>query len=232
MESKFIYDSIAKHERSGQYYKDARNWYFSKYVYAPWERAILLWIAVLAVCSAGIIGFGFYSLFPLVRELNIAITIPNDNTYPVLRTSPANNNNYDAEQAALDFLIRRYVIQRESYSYDNLGKQKLQIKNLSSNIVFKKFSNYISVSNPNSPVLLYQKNMIRSVVIQSIAFDLNEDIVLVKFKTKVHDYITNSEEESSWISRMSYTISDINSVIYDKSKFEFKVTDYIVQPLR
>jgi type IV secretion system protein VirB8 len=223
-------NSVLINERSGQYYVDAQNWHFHRYVYPILERSFIFCISILTAVVASIAIIAFLSLFPISQAIDVGIPIrEGSESQPVMNELPQGENN--VEIVIAKFLATKYVEYCESYEYAKLADQLSRVQNLSSKVVFKKFYNYIDTQNADSPVLLYQRYLTRHVEIISTTFLPEYENIIVKFKAIVQDHRNGNKDETLWIANIRYNMSDINKVLRDKTKFEFMVTDYATKQI-
>jgi type IV secretion system protein VirB8 len=139
----------------------------------------------------------------------------------------------EPEQPVAKYLAANYVKMRESYSYNGLEVQVNKIRNSSTKFVYKQFYNNISLDNPDSPVLLYQRTSSRSVDIKSVNFSTDANNIMVRFDATVSDHKNkNVSTTTRWIANVSFSMSDINRVIKENTEFNFIVTDYHVQQIK
>ena len=223
--------TIKSHIDSGEYFVDARDWYFAKYVYPTIERSLVFIIATTVVFAAFIGGNTIASLFPITKEVPLILAMPNaDDRQPVITLKP--NKTVEPQMLVTNYLLRKYIIDRESYAFDKVERQIAIIHNNSSKLVAKKFENYIKIQNPDSPILLYQTSISREIEIISTKKVMNDyNNWHVKYRAILIDE-ENNKIESLWLANVFFNISDIEALIANKEKFEFLVTEYNTEQIK
>lgn len=131
-------------------------------------------------------------------------------------------------EAARYFLIH-YVIQYESYDYDNIEQPYQNVWAQSSDHVRMQYDASVKSGNPNSPYHLYSKDKYVTVHITSIN-RLNENTVDVKFDKTLHDRAASLEQTSQKEAIIKWEFSDADTTqkILDRDPLGFKVTYYQV----
>jgi type IV secretory pathway component VirB8 len=222
--------SILHNVRTGQYFVDARSWYIRKHVYPVVERSIMVIVATVFAVMAMYIAYVLSNLFPYKQEIPLILKLEDTMAhYPVV--NGIGQDGEKAEYSLAKYFAKKYVLERENYSYHTLEKQINKVKNISSKYVFKKFYEGISLENPNSPVLLYQKNITRKIEILSV-MPGDEGSVIVKYTATLHNYKGEKTETSTWIANVSYDMADIRLVLEKKADLDFVITDYNVQQIK
>ncbi|MFN7039034.1 MAG: VirB8/TrbF family protein [Alphaproteobacteria bacterium] len=221
--------SITDYIKSGNYFIDSKNWYFRSFIYPIVERSVLGAISIIFIIILFQVLLTINSLFPIKQRIPLIIKLQDSNDkIPLIST--ISNKNENPQESVKKYLIKRYVENWESYQFDTVEKQINVIKNSSSKYIFKKFYNYISLNNPDSP-LLYQKQISRMVQIISMDFDDDESNVVVQFTVNSIDNNTKNETLTRWIANINFQIEDIVTLMESKESksLDFIVTDYQVR---
>lgn len=137
----------------------------------------------------------------------------------------ANQIKNDPLASITDIMTKNYVLNRERYSYDDLKKQFIFVKNNSTRIVFRRFYNFMNIDNPSSPVMKYQKHVKRSANIISTSYPTRTKAI-VKFNSIVQNSAGEISEDIVWQATIDYEIDKINPKLPSGSRFNFTVTDY------
>lgn len=208
---------------SGEYYADARKWYFDKYITPIAYRSILLGLVSLLVLLLIMLAININSLLPLKRSLKYTIAVKGgkDQTAIVKKADAI----YNAPlKSILKIMLEDYVIKREQYSYDNLKDQMQYINKTSTRTTFTQFYNYLNIDNPNSPILRYQDEVKRNIVITNLSF-LDHSRAVVSFISRA---VVDGKifEDLSWIVNITFDSDQINLSAPPGSEFHFVVTDY------
>lgn len=219
-----LYKSLKEYIETGEYFTDARHWYKYKYIHPFSQRSFIFILSVIiCVLFVGVV-ININSLFPSVIQVkySISTTTSANKTAQIIRANQIKN---DPQSSVTDILIKNYVLSREKYSYSDLKKQFIFVKNNSTRIVFRRFYNFMNIDNPSSPVLKYQKNTKRTAKIISTSYPSKTKAV-VKFNSIVQNSAGEITEDIVWQATIDYEIDKINPNLPSGSRFNFTVTDY------
>jgi type IV secretion system protein VirB8 len=219
-----LYKSAKNYVESGEYFIDALKWYKSKYINPFCHRSLLFILSSIVLALFFSIVLNINSLLPMVTSVRYS-TNTNSSENKSAQIIRVNHENSDPLASIAEIMIQNYVSQRETYDYNNLKKQFIYIKNTSTRMVFRRFYNYMNINNPSSPVLLYQKDIIRSYYFISSSF-LASTRSKVKFQSIAKDNTGEIFENKIWEVIVDYEIEPINTALPDGSRFNFTVTDY------
>jgi len=191
-----LYKSLKTYVESGEYFIDTQNWYKYKYLHPFSHRSFLFILTVTILVLFTSIIINIYNLFPIITPVRYSIlTESGENKSAQIINADQIENNPIASIA--DIMLRKYVIQRETYDYNDLKKQFIYIKNNSTRIVFRRFYNYMNINNASSPVLLYQKDIKRTVSIISSSF-LSDTKTEIKFHSIARNITGDIVEDMIW----------------------------------
>ena len=219
-----LYKSLKEYIETGEYFTDARHWYKYKYIH-PFSQRSFIFILSVIICVLFVeVVININSLFPSVIQVkySISATTSANKTAQIIRANQIKN---DPQSSVTDILIKNYVLSREKYSYSDLKKQFIFVKNNSTRIVFRRFYNFMNIDNPSSPVLKYQKNTKRTAKIISTSYPSKTKAV-VKFNSIVQNSAGEITEDIVWQATIDYEIDKINPNLPSGSRFNFTVTDY------
>ncbi len=219
-----LYKSLKEYIETGEYFTDAKHWYKYKYIH-PFSQRSFIFILSVIICALFIgVVINIDSLFPSVIQVkySISATTSANKTAQIIRANQIKN---DPQSSVTDILIKNYVLSREKYSYSDLKKQFIFVKNNSTRIVFRRFYNFMNIDNPSSPVLKYQKNTKRSAKIISTSYP-GKTKAIVKFNSIVQNSAGEIAEDIVWQATIDYEIDKINPNLPSGSRFNFTVTDY------
>jgi len=224
-----LYKSLKTYVESGEYFIDTQNWYKYKYLHPFSHRSFLFILTVTILVLFTSIIINIYNLFPIITPVRYSIlTESGENKSAQIINADQIENNPLASIA--DIMLRKYVTQRETYDYNDLKKQFIYIKNNSTRIVFRRFYNYMNINNASSPVLLYQKDIKRTVSIISSTF-LSDTKTEIKFHSIARNITGDIVEDMIWRAVVDYEIDQIDTNLPPESRFNFAMTDYQVQLL-
>lgn len=224
---KYIQESI----KSGQYFADARSWYYKKYLNPISHYSImLLSCIVFFVLSLGIL-INVSTIFPLVNQVRYSLNLPNalDTQAKIIKADYIES---DPIKSIADIMVRNYVEQREGYNYFNLKKQFTFIKNLSTRNVYKKFYAEMDINNIDSIILKYKTDIRRSVtkILSSSSTGVNQ-LTLV-FTTKATNIAGEIIEDKKFSAVVDFDIGAIDLEAANGSKFNFTITGYKLNEIR
>ena len=224
--------SIAESLQNGQYYVDAKNWYLYKYINPFVERNIVILLASFLVMAILIACIFYQSMMDTNPQVDF-ISKSNDITKNYVVINSLGSKSEDPQLLIEKYMTRTYIKKREEYDYNLVDEQLKFVKNSSSEKVNQVFEYLMGINNPDSPLLLFQKINTRTIEIISMDQDPSEkNTYLIKFNATVASQKDSSREKSSWIAKITYTMSTINQLIADEKKvLDYKVVDYVVQKL-
>ncbi len=217
--------NIIEYIESGDYFKDARTWYYEKYLTPITHRSIILFISSIIICVSLCLILNLYVLFPIDYKIfymiSTSVNIFKQNG-TIIKSDAFQNKDL---LSIADVLVNNYIMQREKYSYDDLKKQFYFVQKNSTRLVYKQYLNYMNLNNAQSPVLRYQKYSKRYIKIINSYYD-KDDNIIVNFASQGIDGIGNVFENLSWQAKVSFNIDDININALGGTKFNFSVTEY------
>lgn len=217
-------DGIREYVNSGQYFLDARKWYYHKYITPISHRSIFLVLISLGILILVTVAININVLLPITKQLKYAIFIT-DGTDKSASVHNANSVKNDPLRSILKIMIQDYVLQREKYNYENLERQIKYVHKRSNRVSFNNFYNYLNIDNPNSPVLRYQQEARRFITIKQVDF-IDDYSAEVHFLSKAIDNKGNTFEDLSWIVLLNFDSGNINLNLPNGTDFRFIVTDY------
>jgi type IV secretory pathway component VirB8 len=224
---------VAKKIDSGEYYQDARDWYFAKYVSAHGYFA-------LAVAAFAILAYLSYLIINIATFEYQAKKIPfpvyfGEGTEKYLQIRPIRNGLTNINFSVADYLLRQYVMERESFKPGFLRQGAWEhkvsiIRGLSSRQVFNQYANYVDIrKNPDSPVIEFKKRAVREVEIDRIDFMDETNIpnkAVVYFSTydRYRDNVIKTQNKIY----VEFVLSNLSKVSNGQTPLQFKVTRYYV----
>lgn len=127
------------------------------------------------------------------------------------------------------YLLIRYVINYESYDYDNIETPYQQVWAQSGDKVRKQYEDSVNSSNNNSPIHVYGKD--KYITVQVISMNiLNDNTVDVKFEKTLHDRASGSQQfiQKEAIIKWEFTTAEVTQKMLERDPLGFKVTYYQV----
>ena len=242
-----INKDITESIKSGEYFKDAREWYAVKYIFPTTQRSFLILVTLTSVFMAFVALKVFFSFLPLREIVPIAIGVKNK-VDEVTKLKYIGKKEIESNESLIRYLVVRYIEARENYNYDSVVEgEKLQyIKDSSSRKVFDDYKGYISLDNPDSPVLRYRTHTKRDteVLDTQVIYDSEQQRlnnfkkfetgaykVLSKFRT--NEYAQDDVKTDVWLANIEVFFESVE-YSRDLNKFsplQFKINKYSVSKL-
>lgn len=249
MDKKQIYNikknNLAESIESGEYFKEAREWYFYKFCKPISEKYFWLFLLISLLIS----------IIPLYNEISAWYPLKNSKAIILLNKDPEyvqivkkmENPDKNPDLAILRHLIKNYVQMREEYLPGSLNLLKIdnrlkKISNNSSREITKDFQNIFATNDNINPMLRLGKFGIREVEFLDFKIDVKEKSLLEKLLSnnyisipnkatvifKTEETIINKKNTEYWNLNIAFIYS---GVLIDKEKKtltleEFTVTDY------
>ena len=222
--------SIANSIKSGQYFIDARKWYFMEYVYPTIERSFFLLIAsCLLFC---VMALGIFCQTITSEDLRGSYIINLPDTIKQVVHLHTLDPKIKPEQSLNEYMLSYYVMTRESYDFDNIDHQLVALSNVSTTDAFVNFRDYISINNVNSPQFLYQKDHTRTITVQNVK-TIDNNHAAVYFTAVVTSQVDNSSESTRWVANISFATSSLEYLLEIRSpRLDFVVTSYAVNQIK
>lgn len=148
-------ENVTETIRSGEYFHQARKWYFVLFSNSIADRSFYLITASVALITL------------VVSFMSVVYILPLSETYPIFvrnnRTDTKipqiiklrNNASETQDFALMRFFVRSYVIYRESYSMDGFPLSEKFVANYSDEATLQSYLQQMDVGNSASPKLLY-----------------------------------------------------------------------------
>lgn len=208
---------------SGEYFNQARLWYNQQYIKPITDRSYILVVFIILVLTLLGIFINLQSIYPLNQTVRYSINVKDADDFQanIIRA----NRNSDSLRSIALIMSEYYLLNRESYDYSLLASRINYIKNSSTKVAFREYSSQLSLANPKSFLLIYQKFAKRNVSIISSRF-IESNKIEIKFSSKVFDRSQNLIEDREWLSEIEFYIDPINLVADNNTPYNFSVSDY------
>ncbi len=215
---------------SGEYFKQARIWYNQIYIFPLISRSVLMVQVFILVALASLLAININWLFPIKQQIRYAIEITDLYEYEA-EISEANAFPNDTQKSIASVFLDAFVKIREGYDYLDLADRMLFIQNTSTKIMYNNYNNYISLDNPESPVLRFQNQAKRTIDVKSIDFITHNKVVIV-FNAKSYEHTGKNLEDTDWQATIGFDMDQVDIKLPAGTPFEFTVTDYSVKFIR
>lgn len=223
-DAKGYLDFVKESIEEGSYFKDATNWYFFRYLSPICDRTMLLFGFIIAVIVTFFLYEMIKSAFPLVEEKPIFILEKDASIYfpHLIALKPKKGEvGYDrnletVDEAILKYLIKSYIIERESFDFSDANIAEVNrkfnyLQSTSSARQYQLFQMIMGKENPESPINFFGKPVTKTVEIESIKLIKKEYKGFVDqakyFLT--HDIPTEAEIRFVVITKRAITKEDI-----------------------
>ena len=219
--------------KNGKYYTDARNWYLSKFVAPFIHKNILIFFIFFCTVSILVCSYFYSDVKSYIPDVPILVSTKDITSHYDLIKQVGEDTD-DPQRALENFLVKQYLVKRESYNFDMLEEQSAYMQNSSSPKVFADFQGYMSINNASSPVVLYQKDAIKNVNIESLSYDSAiPNRVEIKFSTAIYSQRVHDNEKLFFLAKIKYETSSIENLIAAKNKsIDFKVVEYSLEQIK
>ena len=209
-----------------EYYRASSDWFYDMYQsHSLWLRRAIIAVIVLAVLLAASIVTNLF-LFPLKQKVPYLYTFDKStgevSILGELKPSEINNN-----WQMTRFFLHRYVVNRESYDFDNIQYPYQIAWAMSAGNIRTAYDAVIF--SDQAPYKLYGKDKFISVKILSIS-KLNDDTASVRFEQTLTDKNSTNQQVSQKeaIVKWKYDPKPETQKILDRDPLGFLVTYYRV----
>ena len=162
------YENIAEKVRSGEYFREARAMTDVLVNDSMAERYFYVFVTAVAFLTFMVAFFAMQSLYPLSRTVPFVYSL-NDVLEDVPTIAPLRNSPHQSvDEAVLFFLAKNYIAQYEGYNITTIERNLSGVQHYSSPEVFANYQILLQTSNPESPVMKYQRHSVRNITILSL----------------------------------------------------------------
>lgn len=208
------------------YYQQSADWAYDVYQsQAVWLRRLLVALVLLFLLL--IISLLINLMLVPLKEKVPYLYAFDHATGEITKIGTLEPTTLDNNWELSRYLLSRYIIQYESYDFDNIDVPYQMVWVQSSDNVKKQYEEAVLSSNPNSPYRTYGKDKYITVNVISIN-KLNDNTVDVKFEKHLHDRSTEGEQiiAKEAIIKWQYTQAEATQKMLDRDPLGFKVTYY------
>lgn len=236
---------IADKVRSGDYFKEAWDWYALKYILPVSQRTFFIFVTLLSLAVTFFSIQVFTSFLPIVTKVPIVVGNPAmSDYYAHLYPLPVAEDT-DPNLPVIEYLTRNYVTRWEEYTYDSIENRKNYLLNFSDAALKSEIEKRYDIRNLNSPVLKFRDHTTRSIRITSyslekseaFAVENNDDKDMLAVNIPYRAVLEFESEEKNvlgtttkkWMAEVKFTMSP---VYFDKEKNAFRPLDFHVTSYR
>lgn len=214
--------------QTANFYRATSDWAYDLYQsQAIWlRRALLALVALTLLLILSLLCNLF--LFPLKEKVPYLYAFDKASG-EVTKIGTLESTQLSANWAVARYFLIRYVINYESYDFDNVDVPYQMVWAQSADNVRTQYENQVKSGNADSPYRLYGKDKYVTVRVLSIN-QLNDNTVDVKFEKQLHDRATNTElvTRKEAIIKWQFAEAETTQKMLDRDPLGFKVTYYQV----
>lgn len=229
---------ISEAVRSGRYFQDARSWFQTVYIGPVSERTFFLLIAVLSVIVFLAAMTALIEFMPLTERPPAIITAPAQIDQKVPKLIKIKQGSEDLNTAIKQFIIKRYVIARESYNFRDFSRNALFVYGNSATNVIEAYQAQSNPKNADSYAAKLGQTGTREITVDSAVVhdDATGGSAIVQFTASING--TEDNAKSRWTAKLDYTYKDITvtTVVGDDgdehletSEPQFQVLNYAIE---
>lgn len=162
------YLEIARKVRSGEYFREAKGMYDRSVNDAMSERYFYVFVSSIALLTMLVAFYAAQSLYPLTRTVPFIYASSNVVEDVPRMISLKQYVHQTPSEAVLFFLAANYVRQQEEYNINNIERNMNGLRVSSSPELFAIYQRNMQPTNPDSPVVQYQRHSSRVIDIESV----------------------------------------------------------------
>ncbi|MVW64472.1 virB8 family protein [Massilia sp. NEAU-DD11] len=213
-----------------QYLREAQSWETNRIVHAEKSKKLAWVIAAVASGIALLSAIAIVGLTPLKRtELRIVRVNDTTGTVDILSEIPNARTTYD--EAINRYFAGQYIRFREGYSRKLADEYYSNVGILSAGAEQRRYGEWFSPKNPQSPLNLYGDNARVKVHIKGYSF-LKKDVVLVRYWKEVERGASEKPVVTHWAATVVFKYSGAPMAEKDRelNPLGFQVTEYRNDP--
>lgn len=213
-----------------QYLREAQSWETNRLLQAERSQKVAWTMALVASLLAIVAVVALAGLTPL-KQTELRIVRVNDTTgaVDVLSEIPHAKTTYD--EAINRYFAGQYIRFREAYSRKLADEYYTSVGILSAAAEQRRYGDWFSPKNPQSPLNAYGDNARVKVHIKSYSF-LKQDVVLVRYWKEVERSASERPTISHWAATVVFKYSGAPMAAKDReiNPLGFQVTEYRNDP--
>lgn len=220
------YIHIAEKVRSGEYFREAKRMYDITVNDPMAERYFYVFVTGVALLTFLCALFAAQSLLPLSRSVPFVYML-NDVVDDLPSIAPLRTNpSQSVDEAVVDFLAKTFVEHYESYSIDKLERNYGGIESAASPEVFADYQRMLATSNPESPVIRFQRHSRRLIDIIAVRHPALANTLEVEYYATI--YGPDAANRTRHKATLTYKFGGVslNEETGEAEPLQFKVTSY------
>lgn len=207
-------------------YQEVRGWAYDRYQsQGLWLRRSLLGLSVMTVLL-GLSICANLMLIPLKEKVPYLYAF-DQVSGEISKLGTLESTTISGNWELTRYLLIHYVMNRESYDYDNLNVPYQMVWAQSDEHVRGQYEEQVKSSKNQSPYQMYGKDKYITVRVLSVS-KLNDNTVDVKFAKSLHERSTGSEQviQKEAIIKWDFVQAETTQQMLDRDPLGFKVTYY------
>jgi type IV secretion system protein VirB8 len=217
---------------SEDYYQAAKSWYQEHYetTVITKYRYQLMTILLSLLLTLSLIAITV--MMPLKQYVYRLLSIDHQ-TGEVTELKHLDGETFSENWVVTRYFLNQYVINRESYHFDDIRRSFNQVLALSNTEIGSQYRQSVIVDNPNGAINTLKNNYYKTVNVISIN-QLNDKTALVRFDVSTHaNANTNDVKTESFQAVVKWDYTDVAMSLSDRdlNPLGFNVTYYQVSPV-
>lgn len=213
------------------FYRITADWTYDMYLsHTVWLRRALLGLVALAILLMLSLLSNLY-LMPLKEKVPYLYAFDHASG-EVTHIGQLEPTQLYATWSISRYFLIQYVINYESYNFENIDLPYQLVWAQSDEDVRKQYEDQMKSTNPNSSYKLYGREKYVTVRVMSIN-QLNDNTVDVKFEKTIHDQHSSATQvlQKEAIIKWTYVNAETTQKMLDRDPLGFKVTYYQVSQI-
>jgi type IV secretion system protein VirB8 len=223
--------------KNGSYFSDVLEWYMEEFVHPITQRSFLIvvFVVLATTLALNILNISNISYNNLMVALPIKVNHSSKDYFSFIK--PIAIGRESTQEAVARYSVEDYIRTREEYfpagsstSALSLKERSKKVKSSSSKNILNEYNNYMTDSNPYSPILRYKNESKREIVIKSVVFE-GGDKTSGKAKVLFQATVTSNKEGakpeiSLWEAAVHFRLPDIETIAKTGAPLRFVVKYY------
>jgi type IV secretion system protein VirB8 len=208
------------------YYKEAATWNRDRLDALRKSQRTAWWVAGGAAAIAVVEGIALMLLMPLKTVVPYTLMVDKTTGY-VQALKPLDAEKVAPDTALTQSFLVQYVIAREGFDVSTVQANYNKVALWSAETARSDYLNWISVSNPQSPLTVYPRTTLIETRVKSVS-PVGANVALVRFDTIRRDAGGVVQPPRSWVSVIRYRFSGAPMKLEDRfvNPLGFQVVRY------
>ncbi len=210
--------------------EEGNDWYVDRYEAIKVERNRYFALLIIALVALIVSLLIHIAVLPLKTAVPYVIEV--DNTTGITTVLKGGDTNaIRGQQAVTDYFLLKYLNSRMSYDWGLRQVNADIVRAMSTTQAYRIYANQIDVSNPQSPIKLYDNSKIMTVHVTSHTMPYS-NIAEIHFYTELSDKIAIGNitpMKQYWVATIKFTYANNSLTSTDRENINplgFFVTDF------